>query len=69
MRVLSITELMRMARAELCGLLVHIIIELLSFVPNSPEYANVHVNLQNIRAAISWKNLCAALKPSLRFGR
>jgi hypothetical protein len=63
MRVLSITELMRMARAELCGLLVHIIIELLSFVPNSPEYANVHVNHQNIRAAIPGKTCAPRSSP------
>jgi len=57
MRIFSITELMRMARTELRGLLVRITIELPGFLPNSPEYANAHVNLQNIRAAMSRKNL------------
>jgi hypothetical protein len=48
MRLLAITELMRMTRTELCDLLLHITTALPGFPANSPEYANAHASLQNV---------------------
>lgn len=66
MRILPITELMRLARAELCGLLARIAIELPNFPINSPESAIAHTNLRSIRAALAEKSFQAVLLRSLR---
>lgn len=55
MRLLAITELMRMTRAELCDLLLQATAVLPRLPVNSPEYANSHANLRNIRMALSLK--------------
>ena len=49
MQVLTLTELMRLTRTELCALLTRITNELPEFPEGSVERANAHVNLVNIR--------------------
>jgi hypothetical protein len=49
MRVLTITELMRLTRTELCALLTRITNELPALPERSVERANAHINLRNIR--------------------
>jgi hypothetical protein len=49
MRVLTITELMRLTRTELCALLTRITNELPDLPEGSVERANAHINLRNIR--------------------
>ena len=49
MRVLTINELLRLTRIELCGLLTQIISELPTFPEGSPERDNALTNLRNIR--------------------
>ncbi|MFM9850245.1 MAG: hypothetical protein ACKVP3_24195 [Hyphomicrobiaceae bacterium] len=53
MRVLSQTELSRLSRAELSILLRRIAGELPNLAEGSAELRNAHVNLQNIRRALS----------------
>jgi hypothetical protein len=53
MRVLTITELMRQTRTELCALLTRITNELPDLPEGSVERANAHVNLRNIRFVLS----------------
>jgi len=52
MRVLTINELMRLTRIELCGLITQITNELPKFPEGSVERANALVNLTNIRAVL-----------------
>jgi hypothetical protein len=52
MRVLTITELMRLTRTELCALLTRITNELPALPEGSDERANAHINLRNIRRLI-----------------
>ena len=49
MRVLTINELMRLTRTELCGLFTQIANELATFPEGSPERDNALSNLRNIR--------------------
>jgi hypothetical protein len=49
MRVLTLTELMRLTRTELCALPARITNDPPSFPEGSVERANAHVNLRNIR--------------------
>jgi hypothetical protein len=49
MRVLTLTELMRLTRIELCSLLTQITNELWTFREGSPERDNAFTNLRNIR--------------------
>jgi hypothetical protein len=49
MRVLTLTELMRLTRTELCGLAARITAELPTFPEGSPERDNALTNLRNIR--------------------
>ena len=49
MRVLTLTELMRLTRTELCGLFTQITNELSKFPEGSPERDNTLTNLRNIR--------------------
>jgi hypothetical protein len=58
LRVLTIDELMRMARPELCNLAQKIAIELLTFPEDSPEAANALTSLRNIRFVLARRD-CA----------
>jgi hypothetical protein len=53
MRVLTITELMRLTRIELCNLLTRITIALPEFPAGSPDRENAVINLRNIRSALA----------------
>jgi hypothetical protein len=49
MRVLTLTELMRLTRIELCALLARITNLLPDFPEGSAEREAAHINLRNIR--------------------
>jgi hypothetical protein len=53
MRVLTITELMRLTRIELCQLAARIANELPSFPEGSAERANAEATLRNIRFVLA----------------
>jgi hypothetical protein len=53
MRVLTINELMRLTRIELCDLVNRITSELPKYPDGSPERANALASLRNIRYALS----------------
>jgi hypothetical protein len=53
MQVLTITELMRLTRTELCAMLTRIANELPKFPEGSVERANAHANIGNIRRALA----------------
>jgi hypothetical protein len=53
MRVLTLTELLRLTRTELCGLLTQITSEFSKFPEDSPERDNALTNLRNIRLALA----------------
>jgi hypothetical protein len=53
MRVLTISELMRLTRIELCQLAARIANELPSFPEGSVERANAEANLRNIRFVLA----------------
>jgi hypothetical protein len=53
MRVLTITELMRLTRTELCALLTRINNDLPVLPESSAERANAHINLRNIRFVLA----------------
>jgi len=53
MRVLSITELMRMAKIELCDLAARITNVLLDFPEGSSEREAAHINLRRIRRVLA----------------
>lgn len=53
MRVLTLTELLRLTRTELCGLFTQITSELSAFPEGSPERETAHTNLRNIRLALA----------------
>ena len=53
MRVLTLTELMRLTRIELCGLFTQITNELAQFPEGSPDRTTVLTHLANIRAALA----------------
>lgn len=55
MRVLSQSELSRMSKGELSALLNRIACELPELKAGSPELNNAHINLQNIRRAVTPK--------------
>jgi hypothetical protein len=57
MRVLTITELMRQTRTELCALLARITNELPELPESSAERANAHVNVRNIRFVLARRDL------------
>ena len=56
MRVLTINELMRLTRIELCDLVNRITNELAKFPEGSPERANAFTNLQNIRHVLAHRD-------------
>ncbi len=53
MRVLTLTELMRLTRTELCGLFTQITSELPALPEGSPEHETALTNLRNIRSALA----------------
>jgi len=53
MQVLTITELMRLTRTELCALLTRITNELPKFPEGSAERANAHITLRKIRFVLA----------------
>jgi hypothetical protein len=57
MRVLTINELTRLTRIELCGLYRQIISILSELPEGSPEHHNTLLNLRNIRWALARRDL------------
>jgi hypothetical protein len=57
MRVLTLTELMRLTRTELCGLAARITAELPTLREGSPQRTAAYINLRNIRWALSRRDL------------
>ncbi len=53
MQVLTLTELMRLTRTELCGLAAQITNALMQLPEGSPDRNNALINLTNIRAALA----------------
>lgn len=53
MRVLTLTELMRLTRIELCALAAQITNELAEFPEGSDERNNALTNLRNVRWALA----------------
>jgi hypothetical protein len=53
MRVLTLTELMRLTRIELCDLAARITNELPKFPEGSPELVNALTSLRNIRYVLA----------------
>jgi hypothetical protein len=53
MRVLTITELMKMSKIELCDRLAKITNDLPDYPEDSPERAAAHTNLRNIRLMLA----------------
>ena len=53
MRVLTINELLRLTRTELCGLVNRIASELPKFPEGSPERASALTSLRNIRHVLA----------------
>jgi len=56
MRVLTLTELMRLTRIELCDLLARITAALPDFPEGSAECSNALLNLGNIRRVLAWRD-------------
>jgi len=52
MRVLTINELMRLTRIELCALAAQIIAALPTFPEGSPQRTAAYINLRNIRVRL-----------------
>ena len=53
MQVLTLTELMRLTRTELCGLAAQITHALTHFPEGSPDRDNALTTLRNIRLALA----------------
>lgn len=53
MVVLTLIDLMRMTRIELCDLAARITNKLPDYDETSPEYANARLNLRNIRRVLA----------------
>jgi hypothetical protein len=53
MRVLTLNELMRLTRTELCGLVAQITAALPAFRERSPQRTAAYINLRNIRAVLA----------------
>ena len=53
MRVLTINELMRLTRIELCALAAQITNALAELPENSTERLNAQINLRNIRSVLA----------------
>jgi len=57
MRVLTMTELMRLTRSELCGLETEITMALSEHPEISPERNTIDRNLRSIRRVLTWYDL------------
>jgi hypothetical protein len=57
MRVLTINELLRMTRKELCDLAAHIAARLSTYREGSPARTAALINLQNIRWTLARRDL------------
>jgi hypothetical protein len=57
MRVLTINELMRLTRTELCGLAARITAELPTYREGSPQRTAACMNLRNIRWVLAQRGL------------
>jgi hypothetical protein len=57
MRVLTMTELMRLTRSELCGRESEINMSLHEHPDGSPERNNADCNLRSIRRVLAWYDL------------
>jgi hypothetical protein len=57
MRVLTINELMRLTRTELCGLAARITAELATFHEGSPQRTAACITLRNIRWVLAQRDL------------
>jgi hypothetical protein len=57
MRVLTLTDLMRLTRTELCALAARITNELPEFPEGSVERANALINLGNVRRVLARRDL------------
>ena len=53
MRILTLAELMRLTRIELCALAAQITSALANFPEGSTERLNAQINLRNIRIALA----------------
>ena len=53
MRMLTLTDLMRLTRTELCALQARITSELPNLPERSVERANAHINLCNVRRLLA----------------
>jgi hypothetical protein len=53
MRVLTLNELMRLTRTELCGLAAEMTRTLAEFPEDSTERLNAQINLRNIRSVLA----------------
>ena len=53
MRVLTLTELMRLTRIELCALAAQITSALPTYPEGSPERTAACINLRNVRAVLA----------------
>lgn len=53
MRVLTINELLRLTRKELCSLAAHFTASLSNYPEGSPERATALINLLNIRSVLA----------------
>jgi hypothetical protein len=60
MRVLTMTELMRLTRSELCGLESEIKMTLPEHPESSPELYIAERNLHSIRRVLKWHDLAPA---------
>jgi hypothetical protein len=56
MRLLTIVELMRLTRIELCDLAARITNALHEYPKHSDDYANARLNLRNIRRVLARRN-------------
>ena len=57
MRVLTLSELMRMTRNEICGFGSEITAVLPNYREGSPERTNAERSLHNIRRVLAWYDL------------
>ncbi len=60
MRVLTMTELMRLTRSELCGLESEIKMALYEHPEASPERNTAERNLRSIRRVLKWHDMAPA---------
>lgn len=56
MKVLTLTELLRLTRTELCGLLAEIASGMANLPEGAPERFNAEANLHKIRWALARSN-------------